>query len=140
MVHGGRAWRGWFPVGGELTSGTPDRKEGLYFGAELGPDDPAVRDGVPLHGPNLFPAEPAGLRPTVLACLDELTGLGHRLMRGIALALGLPADWFERDLTRDPTILFRIFHYPPSPSGAADEGWGVGEHTDYGLLTILVQD
>src|SRR5687768_5844015 len=32
MVHGGRAWRGWFPVGGELTSGRPDMKEGLYFG------------------------------------------------------------------------------------------------------------
>ena len=40
MAHGGRAWRGWFPVGGELTSGVPDRKEGIYFGAELAPDDP----------------------------------------------------------------------------------------------------
>ena len=37
---GGRAWRGWFPVGGELTSGVPDRKEGIYFGAELGPTIP----------------------------------------------------------------------------------------------------
>src|SRR4051794_22471583 len=27
MAHGGRAWRGWFPVGGELTSGHPDAKE-----------------------------------------------------------------------------------------------------------------
>jgi isopenicillin N synthase-like dioxygenase len=140
MVHGGRAWRGWFPVGGELTSGTPDRKEGLYFGAELAAEDPAVRAGVPLHGPNLFPAEPAGLRPTVLACLDAFTELGHRLMRGIALALDLPAEWFERDLTRDPTILFRIFHYPPAPPETVDARWGVGEHTDYGLLTILVQD
>jgi isopenicillin N synthase-like dioxygenase len=140
MARGGRAWRGWFPVGGELTSGTPDRKEGLYFGAELGPDDPAVRAGVPLHGPNLFPAEPAGLRPTVLACLDAFTTLGRHLMRGIALALDLPADWFERDLTADPTILFRLFHYPPAPAEVDDAGWGVGEHTDYGLLTILVQD
>src|ERR1700733_8966971 len=32
MARGGRAWRGYFPVGGELTSGRPDRKEGLYFG------------------------------------------------------------------------------------------------------------
>ena len=32
MARGGRAWRGWFPVGGELTSGRPDLKEGLYFG------------------------------------------------------------------------------------------------------------
>jgi isopenicillin N synthase-like dioxygenase len=35
-------------------------------------------------------------------------------------------------------VLFRIFHYPPSPSDADD--WGVGEHTDYGLLTLLLQD
>ena len=33
MAHGGRAWRGYFPVGGELTSGRPDLKEGIYFGA-----------------------------------------------------------------------------------------------------------
>ena len=31
MEKGGRAWRGYFPVGGELTSGKPDLKEGLYF-------------------------------------------------------------------------------------------------------------
>src|SRR5262245_7844831 len=40
MAHAGRAWRGWFPLGGELTSGVPDRKEGYYFGEELGADDP----------------------------------------------------------------------------------------------------
>jgi isopenicillin N synthase-like dioxygenase len=34
--------------------------------------------------------------------------------------------------------LFRIFNYPPPPAGS--ELWGVGEHTDYGLLTILLQD
>jgi isopenicillin N synthase-like dioxygenase len=34
--------------------------------------------------------------------------------------------------------LFRIFHYPPSPPQAQD--WGVGEHTDYGLVTLLAQD
>ncbi len=36
MKHGGRAWRGYFPLGGELTSGSPDWKEGIYFGSELG--------------------------------------------------------------------------------------------------------
>jgi isopenicillin N synthase-like dioxygenase len=35
-------------------------------------------------------------------------------------------------------VLFRIFHYPPSPPESDD--WGVGEHTDYGLLTLLLQD
>ena len=43
MARGGRAWRGWFPVGGELTSGVPDLKEGIYFGAELPADAPSGR-------------------------------------------------------------------------------------------------
>src|SRR4051812_23306724 len=42
MAAGGRAWRGYFPPGGELTSNRPDWKEGLYLGQELGPDDPRV--------------------------------------------------------------------------------------------------
>ena len=47
MSLGGRAWRGYFPAGGELTSGRPDWKEGLYLGSELGDDHPRVRAGMP---------------------------------------------------------------------------------------------
>src|SRR5215469_6373218 len=42
IAHGGRAWRGYFPVGEELTSGVPDLKEGLYFGEDLDASDPRV--------------------------------------------------------------------------------------------------
>jgi non-haem dioxygenase in morphine synthesis N-terminal len=63
MEHGGRAWRGYFPVGAELTSGRPDLKEGLYFGAELPGDDPRVLAGLPLHGSNLFPRQVPRLGP-----------------------------------------------------------------------------
>jgi isopenicillin N synthase-like dioxygenase len=137
MALGGRAWRGYFPVGGELTSGVPDWKEGLYFGAELAADHPAVRRGVPLHGPNLFPPL-AGFRDAVLAYMHACEALGHTLMAALAEALGHdPAAFRARYLAR-PITLFRIFHYPPPPPGRAV--WGVGEHTDYGLLTILAQD
>lgn len=137
MERGGRAWRGYFPVGAELTSGQADLKEGLYFGAELPADDPRVRAGVPLHGSNLFPRQVPELRPLVLSYLDSLTSLGQAVLRGVALSLGLDAGYFAAGYTADPTILFRIFHYPPS---APQDGWGVGEHTDYGLLTLLAQD
>jgi isopenicillin N synthase-like dioxygenase len=138
MARGGRAWRGFFPVGGELTSGRPDMKEGIYFGSELGQSDPRVRNGLPLHGANLFPEHVPGLRPAVLAYLTAATRTSHALMEGIALSLGLEADYFRRQYTSDPTILFRIFHYPAANYDA--ETWGVGEHTDYGLLTLLAQD
>ncbi|HEY9064147.1 MAG TPA: 2-oxoglutarate and iron-dependent oxygenase domain-containing protein [Burkholderiaceae bacterium] len=139
MALGGAAWRGWFPLGGELTSGRPDWKEGLYLGAELPDDDPRVRAGWPLHGRNVFPDEPAALRDTVLTYLAALTGLGHALMRGLALSLQLDARYFAEHGTADPLVLFRIFQYPSRPA-APDVLWGVGEHTDYGLLTILRQD
>ena len=138
MARGGRAWRGWFPLDGELTSGVPDRKEGLYFGQELALDDPRVVAGVPMHGPNLFPVRPVELRQDVLDHIEAVTALGHRILRLIALGLGLDERWFDRHLTADPLVLFRIFRYPPM--AVDDPGWSVGEHTDYGLITILAQD
>ncbi len=140
MALGGRAWRGYFPLGGELTSGRPDWKEGLYLGSELADDHAAVRARTPVHGRNLFP-EVDGFRDTILAHMDAVTQLGHRLMEGIALSLGLDTRYFHDRYTADPLILFRLFNYPtqPVPEGM-DVQWGVGEHTDYGLLTILHQD
>ncbi len=129
MAKGGRAWRGYFPLHGELTSGVPDEKEGLYFGAER------EADGRRLVGPNLFASE--GMRDVVLAYLDAMTELGHRLTENIAASLSLPRDYFRARYTDDPLILFRIFHYPPLPR---PDVWSVGAHADYGLLTILLQD
>ena len=141
MSRGGRAWRGYFPVGEELTSGRPDQKEGIYFGAELGGEHPLVQSGAPLHGANLFPHELPALRSTVLTYLEAMTRLGQQLMQGLALSLELPESYFYDRYTRDPLILFRIFNYPPpAPAQVGGQDWGVGEHTDYGVLTILRQD
>lgn len=138
MRHGGAAWRGWFPVGDELTAGVPDDKEGLYFGTELDADDPRVRARLPLHGPNQFPDEPADLAEVVLEWMARVTDVGRAVLAGIAVSFDLGRDWFDR-WCADPTVLFRIFHYPP-PAPEFVGSWGVAEHTDYGLLTLLVQD
>lgn len=138
MPLAGAAWRGWFPVRGEITSGRPDRKEGLYVGLEHPPDHPRVAAGTPLHGANLFPPGPLG--PIVRAWVDDLARVAGSVMEGVALGLGLPRSWFADHLTGDPTVLFRIFHYPSLPDNADSDEWGVGEHTDYGLLTLLAQD
>src|SRR5262249_37223649 len=117
MARGGRAWRGYFPVGGELTSGRPDLKEGLYFGEELGAGDSRVAAGWPLHGANLFPDDVPELKPAVLAFMHQAEIAAHAIMQGIALSLGLKPQYFRETYTARPTMLFRVFHYPPS-SGA----------------------
>jgi isopenicillin N synthase-like dioxygenase len=141
MALGGRAWRGYFPVGNELTSGKADLKEGIYFGAELSEAHPSVKARLPMHGRNLFPANLPAMRETVLEYMNAMTRLGHYLMQGIALSLELEESYFARRYTAEPLTLFRIFNYPPDTSSRQDDpSWGVGEHTDYGVLTILKQD
>jgi len=139
MAVAGRAWRGYFPLGGELTSGRPDWKEGLYLGTELPGDHPLVLAKKPVHGQNLFP-DIDGFRQTLLDYMDAVTRLGHQLLEGIALSLGLAPGYFHARYTADPLVLFRLFNYPTRPPASDDVQWGVGEHTDYGLLTILWQD
>lgn len=137
MARGGRAWRGWFAEGDELTAGRPDHKEGVYFGTELAAEDPRVVAGVPLHGANLFPERPTELRDAVLEWMRAATAVGQAVLGAMALALGLERDWFARHVTADPTVLFRIFRYPVVDDPG---GWGVAEHTDYGLVTLLAHD
>lgn len=141
MAKGGLAWRGWFPVGGELTSGKPDLKEGLYLGTELPADDPRVEAGLPFHGANLWPRDVPELREAVLRYMALTVRAAEALMEGVALSLGLADDYFARHYTAAPTILFRIFRYPAASAAERTAApWGVGEHTDYGLLTLLAQD
>lgn len=142
MAVGGRAWRGWFPLGGELTSGRPDGKEGFYFGTDLPADDPRVAAGAALHGANLYPAEVPELATLVPDYMARVTEVGQVVLSLMARALGVGDDWFRTGSTADPTVLFRIFRYPPSTGDPERTGdaWGVAEHTDYGLLTLLHQD
>ena len=70
------AWRGWFPLGGELTSGVPDRKEGIYFGAEqrmITPGSPPGR----CTGPPFSPTSSLELGPMVLEWLDAFPGVAN---------------------------------------------------------------
>jgi isopenicillin N synthase-like dioxygenase len=127
-------------VGGELTSGRPDLKEGVYFGEELPDDDPRVQARLPLHGSNLFPSQVPGFREAVLEYMRALTALSHELLALAGRGLGVGENYFLDRYTRHPTLLFRIFNYPASPPNATADLRGVGEHTDYGLLTLLYQD
>jgi isopenicillin N synthase-like dioxygenase len=71
--------------------------------------------------------------------MDAMARVGQTVLGGIALGLGLNPSWFTDHLTADPLTLFRIFRYP-AVAATGPGRWGVGEHTDYGLLTLLGQD
>ena len=54
---------------------------------------------------------------------------------------GIEKDFFIKKFTTEPFAQLGMFHYPPH-SGSRDghEVWGTGKHTDYGALTVLLQD
>jgi isopenicillin N synthase-like dioxygenase len=60
-------------------------------------------------------------------------------MQAIAQSLDIDTTYFG-DAFADPTMLFRIFNYPPHDTQFGESSQAVGEHTDYGYVTILSQD
>ena len=141
MIHAGRAWRGWFPVGGELTSGRPDRKEGIYFGAEHPDDHPRVIAGAALHGPNLAPRTAGRSRAARRQVARRDGARGERGRRGPRARTGSPPRLVRREPDRRSDRAVPHLPLPADRNADADpDDWGVAEHTDYGLLTVLAQD
>lgn len=142
VSKGGAAWRGYMLQGGEHTHGRQDWKEGLYLGPEHDDDHPLV--GVPLHGRNQLPdSRLPRMRHDVLSYLDQMTDLGKTLTDMLSLGLGLNAGYMRgKLLAPEPVVLFRCFKYTPLSAASGTEGptYGIGEHTDFGYLTILKVD
>lgn len=114
----------------------PNFSESLMLMHEVAPGDP--RFGRPLQGPNQWPDVP-GFRAAAEDYMAAMLAFCRRLLRPMALALGLPADWFA-PFFATPTVFLRLLHYPPQPPDAPEDAFGSAPHTDYGFLTILAQD
>ena len=82
-------------------------------------------------------AADSGFRQTALGYFNALWRLGLDLHLAIAADLGLPPSFFADKFDR-PMATLRLLHYPPRDIGQRTPG--AGEHTDYGSLTILLND
>ena len=133
VVPGGGGQRGLTPFRVETAKGAtlPDLKEFWHVGRDL----PA---GSPLSAvmpANLWPAEVPDLRPAVTALYTALDAAGERVLRAVAVHLGLPADFFAGP-TRDGNSILRLLHYPPVAGTPA--AVRAGAHEDINVITLLL--
>lgn len=136
-------YRGYQRIGENITKGVPDIHEAIDWYTEMEPGKYGTLGG-PLEGSNLWPDTPPNFKPLMEQYIFLLRELSRKIMRGIALALGAPAEAFEGEIAGDPFCVVRLIGYP----GLSDEknpdikcnDIGCGAHTDYGLLTLVNQD
>ncbi|KAK0630305.1 hypothetical protein B0T17DRAFT_506787 [Bombardia bombarda] len=144
--------RGYEAVGDQvLEEGLPDRKEGFMIGQELvgtGEDGlGGLRFG---QGANQWPGEdegwcPGGFKAVMMEYFEAVRLLSRSVFRLVALSLELEEGFFDRFVYgRDAITMCRVLRYPPSNTtgrGPTDtKPRGIGAHTDFGALTLLLQD
>ncbi|MEI4274214.1 2-oxoglutarate and iron-dependent oxygenase domain-containing protein [Klenkia sp. LSe6-5] len=94
----------------------------------------------PDYAENTWPDVP-GFRGAVEAWFAEAARVARALTRVFADALGLPVDFFDR-MTGHSLDVLRMNNYalPPGSVELDGELTGMGEHTDYGIVTVLWAD
>lgn len=134
VVPGGGGQRGLTPFGIEAAKGEAkaDLKEFWHVGRTLPPGHRYEN----LMPPNLWPDEVPDFQAAVGALYDALDHAGNRMLRAIAVHLGLDPDYFA-DPVRDGNSVLRLLHYPPVPADAAG-AIRAGAHEDINVITLLL--
>ena len=88
---------------------------------------------------NLWPAGLPGFEAQMRTYGWHMGVLSRRLMGLIALSLDLPQDYFDAAFS-DTTSAVRLLHYPPQQAAGQRNQLGAGAHTDWGAVTLLLQD
>jgi isopenicillin N synthase-like dioxygenase len=113
----------------------PSQNEAYFLRRERTPDDPAVIANKRFHGCNQWPDDLPGFRETTLGYMRTLEALCRRLVPLYALALDLPAGFFDACFA-EPHMILRMSRYPVI--GADDETIAsLVPHTDSGFMTLL---
>jgi isopenicillin N synthase-like dioxygenase len=133
-VKGGGGARGYTPFGIETAKDSryPDLKEFWHVGREI-PRDSKYAE---VMAPNLWPAEVPGFREYGYGLYEALDALGSRVLRALALHIGLAETYFD-DKTNFGNSILRPIHYPPITSPDIPNV-RAGAHEDINLITLLV--
>ncbi len=138
--------RGFIPINTSTDTTTtlaevtkPEQSESFMVMHELPAGDPDLLAGAFLAGPNQWPASLPGFQQVVRTYVEAASGLARRLMQAVAVALGLEPHALDRDFAR-PTTFLRLLAYPTRPPQSPDDLYGSSPHTDYGFITLLIQD
>ena len=135
--------RGWMGQGMAQLEGakTHDAKEVFFWGWDVDADDQDVISGVPMVFPNQWPDNVAPfLRSDVLPYYNAVIDLSKSVLSALAYGLGKPKDFFELAYKK-PLGRGQLVYYPPMKFNDLNEQrFGASPHTDFGVLTILLQD
>jgi len=133
-VKGGGGARGYTPFGIETAKDSryPDLKEFWHVGREI-PRDSKYAE---VMAPNLWPTEVPGFREYGYGLYEALDALGSRVLRALALHIGLAETYFD-DKTNFGNSILRPIHYPPITSPDIPNV-RAGAHEDINLITLLV--
>lgn len=133
--------RGWMATGMAKLEGakTHDLKEVFFWGTEIAQNDPDL--GKPLIAANRWPEETwPRLRKELTPYYDAVCETGDKLLAALAHSLGQPTDFFKAKYEK-PLARGQLVYYPVSTIGdESEQRFGVAPHTDFGMLTLLLQD
>ncbi|KAL2812183.1 hypothetical protein BJX63DRAFT_421922 [Aspergillus granulosus] len=121
----------------------PELKEGLYIGEEIPTDHPYYLQKKLNSGPNQWPAtvpDADEFRATAMEYYHAVYELAKDVLAVLALTLDVGEDFFD-SLTDGGVATMRMLHYPSQPKDEDEKlNRGIGAHTDFGCVTLLLQD
>jgi isopenicillin N synthase-like dioxygenase len=94
------------------------------------------------QGPNKYPehvSNPVLFKETIDGYFNSMWALAENIVRVLCKTLNLQDDWVS-EFVETPIAILRLLHYPPQPPNASELERGIGAHTDFGAVTILLQD
>ena len=116
----------------------PDLKETFNVGPLDTPDRLDPQAAAFAYRDNAWPPGDAAFRQALEAYYREMRRVSARLLTVFAQALGLAQDHFA-PYFRQPMSALRVINYPEPVGSPAAGQLRAGAHTDYGTLTLLLQ-